>query len=78
MMETHSSDPDKALGAYNRQRAVRTARVQIGSRLAGDYIYHSEGAMADLRNSILRPMTQEDLLDRFEWLYGGTGLDEAS
>lgn len=78
MMETHSGDPDKALGAYNRQRAVRTARVQIGSRLAGDYIYHPEGAMADLRNSILRPMTQEDLLDRFEWLYGGTGLDEAS
>jgi len=75
MTEAHSGDLDMAFAAYNRQRAVRTARVQTGSRLIGDYIYHPEGAMADMRNSVMRSLSQDDWHDRLQWLYGGTGLD---
>jgi len=77
MMEAHSGDVEKAFPAYNKQRAARTARVQTGSRLIGDYIYHPAGAMADLRNSVMRSFSQDDWHNRLEWLYGGTGLESA-
>jgi salicylate hydroxylase len=77
MMEAHSGDIDRAFSAYNTQRAARTARVQVGSRLIGDYIYHPSGAMADLRNSVMRSFSQAEWRHRLEWLYGGTGLESA-
>jgi salicylate hydroxylase len=77
MMEAHSGDVEKAFPAYNKQRAARTARVQTGSRLIGDYVYHPAGAMADLRNSVMRSFSQADWHNRLEWLYGGTGLESA-
>lgn len=77
MMDAHSGDVDRAFPAYNRQRAVRTARVQVDSRLIGDYIYHPSGAMADLRNSVMRSFSQTEWCHRLEWLYGGTGLESA-
>jgi len=75
MVDLHDGNVERAFEAYNRQRAVRTARVQVGSRLVGDYVYHPEGAMADLRNAVMRSLSREDWLDRLEWLYGGTGLE---
>ncbi|MGI9482727.1 MAG: FAD-dependent monooxygenase, partial [Hyphomicrobiales bacterium] len=72
--ESNSSDIEKALAAYNRQRAVRTARLQINSRLMGEHIYHPDGARADVRNAVMRSMSTEDYYQRIEWLYGGTGL----
>jgi salicylate hydroxylase len=77
MMEAHSGDVEKAFAAYNKQRAVRTARVQVDSRLIGDYIYHPADAMADLRNSVMQSLSQEEWRHRLEWLYGGTGLESA-
>jgi 2-polyprenyl-6-methoxyphenol hydroxylase-like FAD-dependent oxidoreductase len=77
MMEARSGDIDRAFAAYNAQRAARTARVQTGSRLIGDYIYHPAGAMADLRNSVMRSFSQAEWRHRLEWLYGGTGLESA-
>ena len=49
----------------------------MGSCLIGDYIYHPAGAMADLRNSVMRSFSQVDWHNRLEWLYGGTGLESA-
>jgi salicylate hydroxylase len=75
MFEQHGDDIEAALDAYMRMRRVRTARVQIDSRLIGDYIYHADGALAEVRNHIMSNLTAEQWFDRLSWLYGGNGLD---
>ncbi|MBC8239990.1 MAG: 3-hydroxybenzoate 6-monooxygenase [Alphaproteobacteria bacterium] len=78
MMARHGGDIAGAFAAYNEQRMIRTARVQLGARAIGDHIYHPDGAHARVRNHIMENLSVEDYYDRLEWLYGGTGLDESS
>ncbi|TNF88129.1 MAG: 3-hydroxybenzoate 6-monooxygenase [Gammaproteobacteria bacterium] len=75
MFEQHGDNIESALDDYMRQRRVRTARVQIDSRLIGEYIYHADGATAEVRNHIMSKLTPEQWYDKLGWLYGGTGLD---
>jgi salicylate hydroxylase len=75
MFARHDGDIETALDRYMRTRRVRTARVQIDSRLIGDYIYHADGALAEVRNHIMSNLTAEQWFDRLGWLYGGNGLD---
>lgn len=72
-MFSKHADLGEALAAYNRLRAVRTARVQLGSRLIGEYIYHPEGAKAEVRNATMRAKTSDEWYDQLEWLYGYRG-----
>ncbi len=74
MLEFHGGDLDKTFAAYNAQRMVRTARVQLTSRAIGEHIYHPAGAHARVRDSILKAISDEQWYERLEWLYGGTGL----
>ncbi len=76
MFDLHGDDVEAALDAYMRKRRVRTARVQIDSRLIGDYIYHADGATAEVRNDVMSNLTPEQWYDKLGWLYGGTGLDD--
>ncbi|MBO21497.1 MAG: salicylate hydroxylase [Rhodospirillaceae bacterium] len=62
------------LAAYQDNRLVRTARVQLGARAIGDHINHAEGMHARVRNEILRGMSADECYDRLAWLYGSTGL----
>ena len=39
-------DIETAFAAYQEARFQRTARVQVMSRMIGDYIYHPSGGMA--------------------------------
>jgi 2-polyprenyl-6-methoxyphenol hydroxylase-like FAD-dependent oxidoreductase len=73
-MEAASGDWEVALQAYQENRIVRTARVQLQSRLIGEHIYHPGGAHAKLRNAIMQAKTPEQWYDTVEWLYGGSGL----
>ncbi|SMH36929.1 3-hydroxybenzoate 6-monooxygenase [Azospirillum agricola] len=66
-----------AFPAYNRDRFARTGRVQLNSRLMGEYVYHPAGGQAALRNAILGHSTREQHYDRVAWLYGVTGLGAA-
>ncbi len=75
MFERHGDDVASALDSYMRQRRVRTARVQLDSRLIGEYIYHPDGATAEVRNHIMSKLTPDEWYDKLGWLYGGTGLD---
>jgi salicylate hydroxylase len=68
---------DAAFKAYNDDRFVRTGRVQINSRLMGEYVYHPDAGRAALRNAILGSSTPDQHYDRIAWLYGVTGLGEA-
>jgi salicylate hydroxylase len=75
MVDRHGDDLNAAFIAYNRLRAARTARVQMGSRLIGEYVYHPTLAKADVRDAVLRSLSPEDYFDRLAWLYGSIGLD---
>lgn len=72
-----NSDLDAALLQYQQMRVVRTARVQMNSRLIGEHIYHPDGAQAEVRNHIMRGMSPEDWYNQLNWLYGSNGLDGA-
>jgi len=75
VVEQHRGDIETALDRYQRVRRVRTARVQLDSRLIGDYIYHPAGAIAEVRNQIMSTLGPQEWYDRLAWLYGGTGLE---
>lgn len=77
-VESHPSDLEAALKAYQQLRALRTARIQLQSRAIGEHIYHPGGAHAALRNTIMRSYTSTDWYDAVEWLYGGNGLSSGA
>jgi 3-hydroxybenzoate 6-monooxygenase len=68
-------DLETALLDYQKRRVVKTARVQMNSRLIGDYIYHPDGAQAAVRDHIMQGMTSQDWYRQLGWIYGGNGLD---
>ena len=61
-----------AFERYRQRRTLRTARIQLQSRLVGDHIYHPDKGHAALRDAMLRSMSSEDFYDSLEWLYGYT------
>jgi salicylate hydroxylase len=67
-----------ALQRYQTSRRLRTARMQLQSRLVGEHIYHPAGVQAELRNAIMRAKTVEDWYDSAEWIYGRSGFAEAA
>ena len=73
----HPDNLDAALKAYQDNRTLRTARIQLMSRAVGEHIYHPAGVHAALRNSIMSAKTNEEWYDSLAWLYGRNGLGEA-
>jgi len=64
------NDLPAAFLAYQQQRYLRTAQVQIMARVYGEF-YHARGPTAELRNNMLRGRTKEQAYDGMAWLYGG-------
>jgi len=77
MLDAHAGDLGQAFAAYNAQRMVRTARVQLSARAIGEHIYHPSGAHAQVRNAVMKAITPNEWYKRLEWLYGGTGLSDS-
>jgi salicylate hydroxylase len=67
-------DVATAFRAYNEERYLRTARVQLYARLYGEF-YHAEGVRADLRNELLRPVPGKPAGEGMAWLYDGVAAD---
>jgi salicylate hydroxylase len=63
------NDLEAAFLAYQQQRYLRTARVQIMARVYGEF-YHARGPAAELRNAMLSARTPAQSYDSIEWLYG--------
>lgn len=76
-MERQSGAVEVAFENYRRRRYLRTAKVQLMSRLIGDHIYHSADSHADLRNEIMGAKSEKDWCDTISWLYGSNGLENA-
>lgn len=55
--------------AYVAERQTRTARVQLGSRLIGDHIFHVGGAAAAVRDEIFSGMSNDAFYGYMAWLY---------
>ena len=72
-MALHVDDVEAGLLQYQSERVLRTARVQISSRLIGDYLYHADGVTRLVRNDIYADRTPEEWYRSLEWLYGHTG-----
>jgi salicylate hydroxylase len=72
---TAGDDVEAGLVRYRDRRVLRTARVQLMSRVMGDHVYHPAGPHAALRNAIMTAKSQAEWLDVLQWLYGGTGLE---
>lgn len=72
--ESYVGDFERGFEAYQAQRILRAARVQLQSRAIGEHIYHAAGAQASLRNAIMRSKTTEDWYDCLQWLYDETGF----
>jgi 2-polyprenyl-6-methoxyphenol hydroxylase-like FAD-dependent oxidoreductase len=62
------TDFEAAFLAYQQERYLRTCRVQLMARVYGD-AYHASGAVADLRNTMLRKRTVEQGYQSLAWLY---------
>lgn len=73
--EACAGDINRVFANYQAKRIVRTARVQLMSRVAGEHVWHPGGPHAAVRNAILRKMPIEDLYGRMQWLWGGDGID---
>ena len=63
-------DLPAAFRAYQDARYLRTGRLQIMSRLYGEF-YHARGVTAELRDQMLGARTPQDAYDGVAWLYGG-------
>jgi salicylate hydroxylase len=72
LAEKAAAQPDNlpaAFAAYQQERYLRTGRVQIMSRIYGEF-YHARGVTAELRDQMLGARTQQESYDAIEWLYG--------
>ena len=69
-----ATDVEAALRAYQNARRVRTARVQMGSRLMGEYIYHPDDAKAAVRDQAVKSKSTTDWCRELNWLYGRDAL----
>jgi salicylate hydroxylase len=72
LSEKVAAQPDDlpaAFLAYQEQRYLRTARVQIMARVYGEF-FHARGPTAELRDQMLGARTADQAYDSINWLYG--------
>jgi salicylate hydroxylase len=62
-------DLPAAFLAYQEQRYLRTARVQIMARIYGEF-FHARGPTAELRDQMLGARTAQQAYEGVNWLYG--------
>jgi 3-hydroxybenzoate 6-monooxygenase len=60
--------PDAAIRRYEKDRALRTARVQITARTMGAF-FHLDGVPALVRNDVMARRSTDDY-SMLDWLYG--------
>ena len=69
-IEAAKGDYASAFDAYEKERYLRTARVQLMARFYGE-VYHAMDVKRDLRNSLLKNATPEGAINGAAWLYEG-------
>ena len=72
-LDAARGDFASAFDAYEKERYLRTARVQLMARFYGE-LYHAADVRRDLRNSLLAGTTPEAAINGAAWLYGGISI----
>lgn len=70
-------DVPAALAKFVAARRARIERVQRESRRQG-LLYHLSGVPAACRDLAIRALGEERMVARYDWLYGGTPIGNAS
>ncbi len=68
MVDRHAAIEDAFL-AYQKERYLRTARIQLTSRQFGE-IYHAVGVQRELRNQLLANADPKGLHETLAWVFG--------
>jgi len=76
-IEAGNGDFAAAFQAYQNDRYLRTARVQLMARVYGDF-YHAAGVTSELRYMMLSRRTPEQAYDGVNWLYAGVDRSGAA
>jgi salicylate hydroxylase len=71
---SHGNWPQAFLD-YQKERYLRTARVQLTARLYGE-AYHASNAVRDLRNAVLGARSQAEGMESMAWLYDPPPIGE--
>jgi 2-polyprenyl-6-methoxyphenol hydroxylase-like FAD-dependent oxidoreductase len=77
----HATDGDfaAAFRQFETARLLRTARVQLESRMLWDHFYHLDTGIArDVRNATVAGWNEAHLFDCVSWLYDGAPVPSAS
>jgi len=69
LLDLCGGDYPAAFDRFERERLLRTARVQLESRYMWDIFYHTGGVEAQVRNEAQRGRTDEDVYKCIDWLY---------
>ncbi len=77
LLALHGKDHSSAFARFEKERLLRTARVQLESRYMWNIFYHTEGVEAQVRNEAYRARTREDIYRCFDWLYHPIKLPDA-
>jgi 3-hydroxybenzoate 6-monooxygenase len=68
-------DYSAAFSGFEEARFLRTARVQLESRMLWDQFYHlDEGIARDVRNATVAGWDEAHMLDCLAWLYDGAPI----
>jgi salicylate hydroxylase len=75
MVAAADGNYENAFVRYQQTRYLRTARVQLTSRLYG-HVYHAADATRDLRNAYLAARAPEQYLESNAWLYASEEVEK--
>ena len=79
VMAASDGDFATAFARFEAARLVRTARVQLESRMLWDHFYHlDDGVARDVRNATVAGWNEAHLFDCLAWLYDGAPFPTAS
>jgi 2-polyprenyl-6-methoxyphenol hydroxylase-like FAD-dependent oxidoreductase len=73
LIDAARGDFEAAFRQYEAARVVRTARVQLDSRVLWEF-YHAAGIARDVRALTVADWTQEHMFDCLAWLYDGFAI----
>ncbi|MFM1813950.1 MAG: hypothetical protein RLZ98_645 [Pseudomonadota bacterium] len=69
LIDVCDGDFAAAFERFERERLLRTARVQLEGRYMWNIFYHTGGIEAQVRNSIQRARDEDDVYRCLDWLY---------
>lgn len=76
LIDDCGGDFPAAFRAFEAERLVRTARIQLESRRLWTHYYHLGGIDAEVRNAAERARSREDVWRCLDWIYEGERLPE--